>query len=393
MRTSSDKRQYREGIDVDYLGRVRRLQQVMKERSLDGIVYGLGANYQYFTGSMAPWVRESEPIEPDHLLVVPGEGIPAVIVVGEGPREIVPAAARVMTVPDRLQLVALLSELLPGQRFGAGRQAYAYLPQLVAEAVPGSVCIDAEELGEGLRVRKETEEIERLRAAARLTDKVMGEVLGRIDRGLSQNQLQHIIRDVGLKLGAEDVSFPPAGLYVKTGSNPIGDPFTYPRDQGLVMGTSIAFDFGFVLHGYCSDFGRSFYYGAAPSHIRGAYRALQAAQVHLISHMKPGLRIGDMTGILLDKLDELGYGDRFRARLPCGTLGHQIGVDLHENPWIKPETDTLLAPGMVMCIEPKVWSPGEYYLRVEDMVLVTETGAESLTVFDREVFELFPTGA
>ena len=93
------------------------------------------------------------------------------------------------------------------------------------------------------------------------------------------------------------------------------------------------------------------------------------------------------------RLDELGYGDRFRARLPCGTLGHQIGVDLHENPWIRPETETLLAPGMVMCIEPKVWSPGQYYLRVEDMVLVTEEGAESLTVFDRNTFELYPTGA
>ena len=378
---------------MDYVGRVRRLQRVMKENALDGVVYGLGANYQYFTGSMTPWVREREPIEPDHLLVVSREGMPALIVVGEGPREIVPAAVRVMTVPDRLQLVALLAELLQGKSFGAGRQAYPYLLQLVAEAVPGALCMDAEELGEGLRVRKEAEEVQRLREVARFTDKVMGEVLLRIDRGLSQNELQLIIRDKGLQLGAQDVSFTPAGLYVKTGSTPSADPFTYPRDQGLVMGTSIAFDFGFVLHGYCSDFGRSFYYGAAPSHIRGAYRALQAAQVHLISLMRPGLRMGAMTGILLDRLDVLGYGDRFRARLPCGTLGHQIGVDLHENPWIKPETDTLLAPGMVMCLEPKVWSPGEYYLRVEDMVLVTETGAESLTEFDREVFELYPTGA
>jgi len=104
--------------------------------------------------------------------------------------------------------------------------------------------------------------------------------------------------------------------------------------------------------------------------------------------MKPGMRIGDMPKIILAKLDELGYGDRFRARVPDGTLGHQIGVDLHENPWIKPDCDMKLLPGMVMCIEPKLWLPGEYYLRVEDMVLVTENGAESLTDFNRELFEL-----
>lgn len=378
---------------MDYEGRIKRLQRTMREQNMQGVVYGLGANYQYLTGSLTPWVRESEPMEPDHLLVIPAEGAPTIIVIGDRPREIVAAPLRVAAVADRAQLVSLMAQRLHGHRFGVGRQAYAYLPLLVEEALPGAECVDAEDLGEALRACKEPDEVHRLREVARLTDKVMGEVLKRVDWGLSQQQLQQIIRNIGRQHGAQDVSFPPAGLYVKTGSTPSENPFTYPKEEGLVIGTSIAFDFGFVLQGYCSDFGRSFYYGAAPAHIRGAYRALQEAQLHLISSMKPGLRIGDMTGILLGRLDELGYGDRFRARLPCGTLGHQIGVDLHENPWIRPETETLLAPGMVMCIEPKVWSPGQYYLRVEDMVLVTEEGAESLTVFDRNTFELYPTGA
>ena len=78
-----------------------------------------------------------------------------------------------------------------------------------------------------------------------------------------------------------------------------------------------------------------------------------------------------------------------RARLaPSQTIGHQIGTEVHENPWLKPSSEEPLRAGMVMCIEPKLWLPGEYYLRLEEMVHVTETGAEFLTNFDRELFAL-----
>jgi Xaa-Pro aminopeptidase len=373
---------------MDYLKRLERLQGAMQQAGIDGLIYGLGANFQYYTGSTARWTRESEQREPLNLLVVSRTSTPAVIATGEEANSTVPAGLPVATVSSREELITLLGTLFDGSQFGTGRQASDYLTQLISDASPGSKCVDAESLGDEWRMIKDSKEIVRLRAAAALTDKVMGEVAGQIRPGLTQLELQLLIAQVGFGLGAQDVSFSPAGLYVKSGTEPTEDPFVYPKDQGLVAGTSIAFDFGFVLDGYCSDFGRSFYFGPAPAHISSAYRALQEAQCYLIGRMRPGMRTGDMTAVLLTKLDELGYGDRFRARLPCGTLGHQIGVDLHENPWIKPECNTLLAPGMVMCIEPKVWLPGEYYLRVEDMVLVTETGAESLTNFDRTLFEI-----
>jgi Xaa-Pro aminopeptidase len=205
---------------------------------------------------------------------------------------------------------------------------------------------------------------------------------------VSQHQLQEFIRAEGLRLGAQDVSFPPAALYVKSGTAPGPEPFGYPKDQGLVGATSIAFDFGFVLDGHCSDFGRSFYMGPAPDHFSAAYRALHASQLELIRQMRPGLALGEFWGILSGEMDRHGYGDRIRARLKDGTLGHQIGVDLHENPWIRPGVEFKLLPGMVMAIEPKAWLPGEYYLRVEDIVLVTEDGAECLTAADRLAFEL-----
>lgn len=354
---------------LNIAGRTKRLHEAMSVNSLDGLVYGTGANFQYLTGLPAKWTRENEPSEPDSLLVICKDREP-----------------RVVTSQD--EFAALLGQWVNGKRIGVSRTAAGYLIEMIRAALPTAECVDAEELGEQLRLVKDAEEIAALRKVAALTDQVMAKVVEQIRPGITQPQLQAKLAEAALALGAQDVSFLPAALYVKSGSEPTENPFVYPKEKGLVQGTSIAFDFGFVLNGYCSDFGRSFYCGPAPGHISGAYRALQQAQCHLIAQMRPGMCIGEMSGVLLAKLDALGYGDRFRARVPDGTLGHQIGIGLHENPWIRPGCNVVLEPGMVMAVEPKLWLPGDYYLRVEDMVLITDDGAESLTSFDRELFEL-----
>lgn len=374
---------------MDFVARREQLQQAMLENDLDGLVYGLGANLQYFSGLSFEWSREHEPEEPQCLLVLARGEEPRVVVAWDSPVRPIGTDLEFLVVRSLGELLTLLTKwLAKGKRIGTSRTAESFLTSIITSAIPEAQCVAAEWLGEEIRLVKSAEEIALLREAAILTDKVMGEIVGHIKPGITQLELQQKLAEAGSQLGAQGVSFPPAALYVKSGSEPLENPFVYPKEEGLVEGTSIAFDFGFVLNGYCSDFGRSFYCGAAPDHIAGAYRALQQAHCHLISEMKPGLPIADMYGILIAKLDELGYGDRLRARLPDGTLGHQIGVDLHENPWIRPTSEGVLKPGMVMCIEPKVWLPGEYYLRVEDMVLVTESGAESLTNFDRQKFEL-----
>ncbi len=376
---------------MDYAGRLERLNEAMMGRDLDGIVYGVGPNFHYFTGLPVSWQREAEPEEPACLLVMATGNPPRVIMdsacacVSCKPTS--PVEMEVAGSPDELN--RMLRRLLKGKRVGISRPANHYLRGLVGQAVPGAEIVDAEELGANLRVCKDADEIATLREAVVLTDRVMEEVVDHIRPGITQPQLQARIAETGLALGAQDVSFPSTALYVKSGTKPTEDPFTYPPEKGLVPGTSIAFDFGFVLDGYCSDFGRSFYCGLAPEHISGAYRALQESQCHLISEMKPGqLTLGELFGVIEEALDERGYGDRLRARLPEGNLGHQIGVDLHEDPWLRRGCDVPLKPGMVMAIEPKLWLPGEYYLRVEDIVLITDDGAESLTAFDREMFEL-----
>lgn len=372
---------------MDYLARLERLQTLLESSQLDGLIYGTGANLQYFTGLAADWQREHEPEDPQLLLLLASGREPLIVSVGKGGAPLV-GPVPVAAVPSRSELAAAVRHWLPGRRIGVGRSGRQQLSRMILEALPEATCASAEALGEGLRYCKDAEEIGLLRRAAQLTDAVMSCVVERIRPGITQPELQALITASGQELGAQAVSFPAAALYVKSGTAPGSDPFVYPQADGLVPGTSVAFDFGFVLEGYCSDFGRSFYCGEAPEEIAHAYRVLQVAQADLVGQMRPGLPIGQLSDLLEAYLDRYGLGDRFRARVPDGTLGHQIGVDLHENPWIRRDCQLALQPGMVMAIEPKLWLPGEYYLRVEDLVLITEQGAEFLTHFDREQFAL-----
>ena len=196
------------------------------------------------------------------------------------------------------------------------------------------------------------------------------------------------IEHLGRGLGASDVSFPTTAGFCKSGSEPVGV-FNYEHDQTLESGTAIAFDIGFVLDGYCSDWGRSVYYGEPAEHIEKAYPALMTAVVETIDAMCGEVqRVNQVFDHIEMVCDREGYKDRLLERLPNRMVGHQIGVEVHEDPWLKPDQDQELVDGMVFCIEPKLWHKGEYYLRVEDMILIKNGKAESLTKYDREIFQL-----
>ena len=278
---------------------------------------------------------------------------------------------------------------LKGGRVGLGDHVWGSTTVEVARAVKDAEFQGAEALMDHLRMIKDAGEIQRLRRVAELTDKAMEAVILQIKEGITQGELALEVEVQGRRLGASDISFPPTAGFVKSGSEISSDPFTYPKEKGLVPGTSIAFDIGFVMEGYCSDFGRSFYFGPAGPDIEKGYEALHQGVLETVDKMHDGsMRVCDLFPALEETLDRLGYGDYLRARLKTGNLGHQIGVEVHEPPWLSPEYEETLRTGMVMALEPKIWHAGEYYLRVEDIVMVGPRKMEFLTNFDRELFQL-----
>ena len=194
--------------------------------------------------------------------------------------------------------------------------------------------------------------------------------------------------DYGFHNYIPDFSFSPTcGL--KTRCTPLAkDALTFSRDSVLVEGTAIAFDVGYVNEGYCSDWGRTLFFGKASDLVKNGYKALQAAQQYMVENIVPHqTNNNELYDLVLKKVTDLGYGSYLRFQ-DTGMLGHQIGIDCHEHPMVNRSTDYILKPGMVFCSEPKMFFVDECYMRVEDMILVTETGAEFLTKFDRRRFEL-----
>jgi Xaa-Pro aminopeptidase len=382
-------------LDFDFKRRMDGLQGRMGELGIDLVVYGSCQNFQYLTGLPVEWRRATDLMSPEDNVFVPKKGEP-ILTLSQASSEYAEKAwigdVRVVEQgKDYKEVVDKMASDLGWDegRIGVGDHVWGSTWIEVARAFKGSKFRSAEALMDHLRAVKEPEEVELLRKVARFTDDVMEEIISGVEDGVTQNELRLNIEMMGRRMGASDVSFQPTGGFVRAGSEVSEDPFTYPKDKGLVSGCSIAFDVGFVMDGYCSDWGRSVYWGPASKEVNRGYAALQQAVVETVDQIHDGsMRARDVFPRIEGVLDREGYGDYLRARLRTGNVGHQIGVEVHEPPWLRPENDDVLRAGMVMCLEPKLWHAGEYYLRVEDMVLVGEEKAEFLTNFDRELFQL-----
>ncbi|MCX7801012.1 MAG: Xaa-Pro peptidase family protein [Fimbriimonadales bacterium] len=281
-------------------------------------------------------------------------------------------------------------QTLPLRKLGlAGFPSRTWLANL-RRALPEAEWVDADGLLDAARSVKEPEEIERLRRAAELTDRCMEAVARNLRPGATMRDVELEIEFQGRRLGASAVSFPPACGFVHPSLGASDQIANAPADWPLQSGTVVFFDVGFVVDGYCSDWGRSVHLGAPPAATRKAYAALCEAMEETVAGIAPGqTRANDVYPALEAALDARGFGDDLRRRLgEARIVGHSIGVEVHERPWLGPSDGRRLEPGMVLAIEPKLWRPGEYYLRLEEMVLVTSRGAEFLTGFPRGLFEL-----
>ncbi len=381
-------------FQMDFKRRLTGLQAKMEEQGLDLVVYAGSPDLQYLTGANLEWRRGRDLLHPQDNVFVPRSGEPVLTLNPESQPYAQGTWIKDVRVADGTQpygdlVKGVVADLgvKPG-RISIGDFCWGSTSLDVAKACAGSRFRVAEGLLDELRMIKEPEEVGKLKKAAEVTEAVMALISPRIVEGLTQKNLQIMMEMMGRGLGASDVSFPPTGGYLKTGTIPADDPFIYPKEAGLVKGTSIAFDFGLVVDGYCSDWGRSFYYGQPRQDILQAYQSLNLAVVQAADAVGGEItRLCDFYPYMEKTLDKQGYGAYMRNRLKTGVVGHQIGVEVHEDPWLKPDSTQPLVDGMVFCVEPKLWSKGEYYLRVEDMILIRNGKAEFLTTYSREQFQ------
>ena len=384
--------------------RVRKLQGLLAKDGVGAALYATSANMQYFLDDGAYFWHHSAETgsglaadednrdghflnRPDCILYIPADDEPILFLTYD--RHDSMRHVDVKKVPGFFPMLGtLLGPYLKGKkRVAVGESCNKSLTKMVHDADNTIEIGDAENYGERLRLIKDAGEVAKLRKVAEFTDYAMGVVAQALGPGITPREVRELIAAIALSHGLQGISFSPAVICVQSGAPGSEELFNFPEDQPVKEGTAIGFDYGYVLDGYVSDYGRSFYIGKNPQ-ARDAYAALHEAQLHLLDKIKPGEPLNMCFDILYSKLETRGLGKYLRRAEDCLIMGHQIGIEVHERPWLRADAKGVFEPGMVMCIEPKIMWPGLCYLRCEDMVYVTENGCESLTKFDRNRFEL-----
>ncbi len=224
------------------------------------------------------------------------------------------------------------------------------------------------------RMVKDAEELESIRAAVNLGATLFERALEVLRPGVKETVVAAEMEYAARQAGAEAMSFP---TIIASGTRS-ALPHGRASEQTVPAGSFVVCDFGVILGGYCSDQTRTVWIrgasGAVPNAARHAYESVLEAQLASIAAVKPGFAVGDVDAAGRKVLKKAGLGRYFTH-----STGHGVGLEIHEGPRVAAGQKEMLRPGMVITIEPGVYFPGKWGVRIEDMVAVTETGCEVLT--------------
>ena len=229
-------------------------------------------------------------------------------------------------------------------------------------------------LVEALRAVKDAGELDAIRRAATLSDTLFGELAGERFVGRTERELAWWIDRRFRELGAERSSFDTMVGFGEMGARPHGE----ARDVPIPVGTMVVVDTGCVVDGYCSDCTRTFLTGD-DARLLELHALCLRAQLDGLAAVKPGARGRDVDAASRVAIAEAGLAERYGHG-----LGHGVGLEIHEGPSLRPESEDVLQEGNIVTIEPGLYFDGDVGVRIEDLVLVTPDGAERLTTVTKE---------
>jgi Xaa-Pro aminopeptidase len=266
--------------------------------------------------------------------------------------------------------------------FDDGNTSVAALQQMRA-AVPSGVrrkmFVPVGWLVAKLRWVKDAGEIAKMRAAAALGCRLFEGILTTMQPGMTETAVAAELEHAARLVGAEAMSFPT----IVAGGERSALPHGTASSAKLPKRGFVTLDFGVVLDGYCSDMTRTVHMGPARPGERDAYAAVLEAQEAGVAAVRAGVSAGDVDEATRAVLRKAGLADWFTH-----STGHGVGLEIHEGPRLAAKQTQTLEAGMVVTIEPGVYIPGKFGVRIEDMVLVTAKGGEILTPSTKAWIEL-----
>ena len=233
--------------------------------------------------------------------------------------------------------------------------------------------VKLQELGDvinKLRMIKSKDEIDLIAMAENIGDQAFNHIINYIEVGMTEKQVALELEYTMKSLGADGLSF---DTIVASGTNS-SMPHAVPSDRVIEAGDFVTLDFGCIYKGYCSDMTRTVYMGDELTEEQlEVYTTVLNAQKEALKAIKPGVICSDVDKIARDYIASAGYGEYFGHG-----LGHGVGLFIHEEPRFSRTCDVVLEPGMVLSVEPGIYLPGKFGVRIEDLIVVTEDGYENM---------------
>ena len=373
---------------MDYQRRIAALRAGMAERGLAAYLVPADAAMEYLSGVKRVYRNYTHMrqncLELAGLVITPSDVvyfIPRLTGMGTLPFLEGTAVTKAVSIQDPdLTGETWIRELkalgLSGKHIGVNRDISAQAVLMLQNVLEAKVTEESD-LVDSLRAVKDEEEIGLMRKNAEIADQVYHEIMPMIHPGERVRNIEREIERLFETHGCSCPSFPGECIVLGPNSGPI---FGMNYDK-IEKGYTVAFDFGGMYQGYCSDFGRTVFVGEPDKELIRYHELVMKAQSDAMEALKSGPCTGQMLNdIAHGVMEEAGVGPNFIHR-----LGHCIGKDVHERPFIAPGEQTVLKPGMTFTVEPSIVVVKRCCVRVEDVVLRTETGYECLNKITKDI--------
>ncbi|MFJ4713961.1 aminopeptidase P family protein [Streptomyces sp. NPDC088785] len=360
---------------ADYQARMDRAAQSAADAGLAGLLVAPGPDMVWLTGYHVPADTERLTL----LVLAAGQRPTLVVPTLEAPDAAKAAGADAMTLrdwTDGKNPYAVTAPLLDGSgRFGVSDNAWAMHLLGFQRTLPDTSYVSLTEALPMLRAVKDAAELERLAAAGAAADAAYEEIKKVPFAGREENDIARDLSDLLKRFGHSQVDF------TVVGSGPNGaNPHHEASERVIQDGDMVVLDFGGLKHGYGSDTTRTVHVGEPTAEEREVHDIVRAAQTAACDAVRPGIACQDVDRVARKVITDAGYGASFIHR-----TGHGIGVTTHEPPYMIEGEEQELVPGMCFSVEPGIYLPGRFGVRIEDIVTVTADGGRRLNATAREM--------
>lgn len=356
------------------MDKIREIQQKLQEKELDAVLITDEKNQRYATGFAftdgAVIVTKN-----NAYLITDSRYV-------EAAEKAVSERVQVILFGQDKRLIPCIQEILQNEKIeklGAEEQKLSYQEYLSYQKTLGLDLIPAQAVFLELRASKTEDELEYMRAAQKISERALEDVLGIIRPGISEREIAAELNYRMMKYGAEGNSFDTISITGTKTSMPHG----VPGDELVKDGDFVTMDFGCLKGGYCSDMTRTVAVGHVTDEMKKIYEIVLEAQLTGIENARAGITGYEIDKAARDVIANAGYGQYFGH-----SFGHSLGLDIHEAPYAMPRSRVIMPEGAVISAEPGIYLPGRFGVRIEDVMILRKDGAEVITKAPKQLIVL-----